>query len=437
MANNHFEFPNVGAGDWVDITPLERKRNLDFSSFVFKWPLINRVQRCFRWPIDKVHLALAEYMRLLMLKEELGDTEGHIVVVPPVIARVWECHLIDTADYQACMDKIMGPGVFYNYNPEMTGAFEEVFKKEKVSQLEMFYRGKYGHDPDPFYWGFESPAPLNANNNNNNNNSGSSLAPPSRFPRGCEDCAAASFRRQANASSQLPVGSGRFPRDGGGVLRHGRLDRPPRPRSPAFRGKWREDDEFGERSKGGAESGLSPYRPKLENFIGEYRGMRKDSADADVQVEDEGGEKEEEEEEVRQGEGQLGGTDGILENAGGREELQRPPMEGADPGPMEEIASLGADSPVAAARGSGRLINFIIKCKEPRVRLVITDWQADSKISDLKSHILSLSSDQIRADFHLTILGKRIDLDDAKTLADVGALDGDIIAIEPVKWPCL
>ena len=103
---HHFEFPSVGAGDWVDITPIERKRNLDFSSFIFKGPLINRVQRCFRWPLDKVHVALAEYMRLMMLKEELGDTEGHIVVVPPVIARVWECHIIDTADYRACMEKV-------------------------------------------------------------------------------------------------------------------------------------------------------------------------------------------------------------------------------------------------------------------------------------------------------------------------------------------
>ena len=63
----HYDY---GAGDWEDITPLERKKNQELASFLFKAPLINRVQRVFLWPLDKVHSVLAEYIRFLVLKEE-------------------------------------------------------------------------------------------------------------------------------------------------------------------------------------------------------------------------------------------------------------------------------------------------------------------------------------------------------------------------------
>lgn len=387
--SHHFEFPSVGAGDWVDITPLERKRNHEFSSFVFKGPLINRVQRCFRWPLDKVHVALAEYMRLLMLKEELGDVEGHIVIVPPVIARVWECHIIDTVDYRNCMEKVMGEGVFFNYSPEMTNAFEDEIRTEKISQLEMFYRGKFGHDPDPLYWSFDAlpsnPVSINA--------SGPSIA---------------TIRRQGNAgSATYPVGSGRFPRDGGGTMRLGRSDRPLRARSPPFRSRWRDDDED---SKTG--SGDAPYLPNLRNFIGDYRRNEKD--DADVQVEMDGVVEEPE-----------------AEGSGVERKSQQQLDEGADPGPIERKSSLSADTPVVPVAPSGRLINFVLKCREPRVRLVITQWPADSPVHALKKHIRDTSSDQLPNEFHLSNLGKRIDSDEAKSMAEVGTLDGDIINIQP------
>lgn len=412
---HHFEFPSVGAGDWVDITPIERKRNLDFSSFIFKGPLINRVQRCFRWPLDKVHVALAEYMRLMMLKEELGDTEGHIVVVPPVIARVWECHIIDTADYRACMEKIMGVCAFFDYNPEMTNVIDEDIKAEKVSQLEMFYRGKFGHDPDPLYWSFDAPPPSNANNNIGN------PAPSSRFLRGVgaggDDHAVATIRRHGNPSSLYPVGSGRFPRDLSGIMRHGRNDRPPpRPRSPSFRSKWREDDEFGDgdsgRRKAGNESGDAPYLPDLEPFIGEYRRANKN----EVEGEQEGV-----------------NFNGRNASAGSWRDGQRPnqPDEGADPGPVEGMSSLSADTPLTSVGDIGRVFRFVVKCKEPRVRLVISNLLADSTVASLKKQIRDLSSDQIPPEFNLINLGKRIDLDDAMTLVDAGTLDGDIITIQP------
>jgi len=411
--SHHFEFPNVGAGDWVDITPIERERNREFSSFVFKGALINRVQRCFRWPLDKVHVALAEYMRLMMLKEELGDSEGHIVIVPPVIARVWECHIIDTADYRACMEKIMGAGAFFDYNPEMTNAIEEDIKAEKVSQLEMFYCGKFGHDPDPFYWSFDSPPPTNVNNN---------LIAVSRFPRGGggggggDDYGVAMIRRQGNQSSLFPVGSGRFPRDVVGITRPGRNDRPPRPRSPGFRSKWRDDDddEVGDarRKNGGEAAENAPYLPDLESFIGDFRRDEKKEADVLVEVE------EGEDKENGRNSGQGGRREGKLD-------------EGADPAPVEGTATLGADSPVTSGANLGRLINFVVKCKEPRIRLVISDWLADSPIAALKKRIRDLSSDQTPPDFNLINLGKKIDFDDSMTLADAGALDGDILTIQP------
>ena len=111
----------------------------------------------------------------------------------------------------------MGDGVFFNYSPEMTNAFEEEIRTEKISQLEMFYRGKFGHDPDPVYWSFDalSSNPVSTN-----------ACGPST----------ATIRRQGNTGgATYPVGSGRFPRDAGGTTRLGRSDRPLRPRSPPFR----------------------------------------------------------------------------------------------------------------------------------------------------------------------------------------------------------
>ena len=113
--NNHRDQPLMswlyghadGAGDWEDITPLERQKNQDLASFLFKAPLINRVQRAFLWPLDKVHAVLAEYLRWLILKDELEDFDGHILAVPPIIAKVWESHIVDTADYRNCLEKVI------------------------------------------------------------------------------------------------------------------------------------------------------------------------------------------------------------------------------------------------------------------------------------------------------------------------------------------
>ena len=99
---------DYGAGDWEEITPLERKKNQELASFLFKAPLINRVQRVFLWPLDKVHAALVEYLRFLILKEELYDYDANVLIVPPIIARIWECHIVDTADYRACLEKVSG-----------------------------------------------------------------------------------------------------------------------------------------------------------------------------------------------------------------------------------------------------------------------------------------------------------------------------------------
>ena len=99
----HYDY---GAGDWEDITPLERKKNQELASFLFKAPLINRVQRVFLWPLDKVHAVLAEYIRFLVLKEEMEDMDGNVLLVPPIIARVWESHIVDTADYRAALEKV-------------------------------------------------------------------------------------------------------------------------------------------------------------------------------------------------------------------------------------------------------------------------------------------------------------------------------------------
>ena len=99
----HFDY---GAGDWEEITPLERKKNQELASFLFKAPLINRVQRVFLWPLDKVHAVLTEYMRFLLLKEELEDYDATVLLVPPILGRVWESHIVDTADYRACLEKV-------------------------------------------------------------------------------------------------------------------------------------------------------------------------------------------------------------------------------------------------------------------------------------------------------------------------------------------
>ena len=99
----HFEY---GAGDWEEITPLERKKNHELASFIFKPPLINRVQRVFLWPLDKVHAVLVEYLRFLLLKEELEDYDANVLLAPPILARVWECHIVDTIDYRTCLEKV-------------------------------------------------------------------------------------------------------------------------------------------------------------------------------------------------------------------------------------------------------------------------------------------------------------------------------------------
>ena len=96
----------IGGGGWEDITPLERQKSQELSSLVFKEALVHRVQRIFLWPLDKVRKVLVEYVRFLLLKDELADFYATILLVPPVIARVWESHIVDTADYRACLDKV-------------------------------------------------------------------------------------------------------------------------------------------------------------------------------------------------------------------------------------------------------------------------------------------------------------------------------------------
>ena len=78
-----------------------------------------------------------------------------------------------------------------------------------------------------------------------------------------------------------------------------------------------------------------------------------------------------------------------------------------------------------------RRLIAVIHCLSARIRLVISDWLADSPIAALKKRIRDLSSDQTPPDFNLINLGKKIDFDDSMTLADAGALDGDILTIQP------
>ena len=62
---------------------------------------------------------------------------------------------------------------------------------------------------------------------------------------------------------------------------------------------------------------------------------------------------------------------------------------------------------------------------------MINDWPISSSVADLKQHIYELSLDTISPHFALAILGKRIDLEETKSLEEVGAMDGDILTIEP------
>ena len=70
-------------------------------------------------------------------------------------------------------------------------------------------------------------------------------------------------------------------------------------------------------------------------------------------------------------------------------------------------------------------------CSAARLRHVINDWPISSSVADLKQHIYELSLDTISPHFALAILGKRIDLEETKSLEEVGAMDGDILTIEP------
>ena len=72
-----------------------------------------------------------------------------------------------------------------------------------------------------------------------------------------------------------------------------------------------------------------------------------------------------------------------------------------------------------------------------RFRHVVADWPVDSTLADLKAKIrvemaASLpTTDSTGNRFTLANLGKTIDADENKSLAQVGALDGDIITIHP------
>ena len=190
------------------------------------------------------------------------------------------------------LPQTMGPGVFYDYNPEMLSNMEDVIKEEKMSQLVLFYRGKFGHDPDPFFWSFDPSAVAFAG--------GAAFQPPvpppapHRFPRGGGGGGAddhqpqpppgVALRRAINPNALYPAGSGRFPRDLSGTMRTGRHDRFPRamPASPGgrpFNDRWNEDsdDAKSDVSKdhgAGGDSAPSapkaPYLPNLKNFIGNY-----------------------------------------------------------------------------------------------------------------------------------------------------------------------
>ena len=191
----------------------------------------------------------------------------------------------------------MGEGVFFDHNPDMLTGMDEEVKAEKMSQLQLFYRGKFGHEPDPFFWSFE---PSSSN--------GAAFLPQqppqplsSRFPRGGgsggDDESA--LRRPVNPNALYPAGSGRFPRDLSGSMRtggrHDRLPRPAPPGSPSsnwrrpdgeppFNPRWNDNGEgdAGRGGDGGDEEGKapskpSPYLPKLENFIGNYHERREET----------------------------------------------------------------------------------------------------------------------------------------------------------------
>ena len=63
----------------------------------------------------------------------------------------------------------------------------------------------------------------------------------------------------------------------------------------------------------------------------------------------------------------------------------------------------------------------------------MADYCLSSTLSDLKTKILDLSADLISSNFTLANMGKEIDMDDARTLADVGILDGDILTLVPAR----
>ena len=68
-----------------------------------------------------------------------------------------------------------------------------------------------------------------------------------------------------------------------------------------------------------------------------------------------------------------------------------------------------------------------------RIRHVMADYCLSSTLSDLKMKILDLSADLISSNFTLANMGKEIDMDDARTLGDVGILDGDILTLVPAR----
>ena len=61
----------------------------------------------------------------------------------------------------------------------------------------------------------------------------------------------------------------------------------------------------------------------------------------------------------------------------------------------------------------------------------MNDYSVHATIGELKKRIYDLSLETISPRFGLAILGKRIDFDESKTLEQVGALDGDILTIQP------
>jgi len=424
---------NVGeAGDWEDNTPLERQKEQEFYSFVFKEPLISRVQRFSLWPLDKVHEALVEYMRLLILKDEMDDFEGRHVLVPPLISLVWECHLIDTREYRSGLGKISGEGIFFDHSPDFPSSLNEEIKAEKISQMQLYYKGKFGRDPHPFFCSFNSQP-----------NSGIAsaigrfippmsprieastmppLAPTSRRPYHATstigpDQIANNASAPINPNALYPSGSGRFSRDVGGITRLTKL--PSRISSPHQRLASDEGTELGKKESP-SKALTSPARrrqlPMLQSLIDDYGKDNTTNGESNVNRINEDLAETSPQSQVPISNGS-GGCDGA--DAGSKE-------------PEAVQAAIGSIVPEMAVEEprTPSTITFTIKCREPiRFRHVMT-VSKDTNIASLRAMIKREMGEALAtADFSLFVLGSRIDENEWSTLGSLNILDGDIITI--------